>query len=415
MPAVNDLPAIPCRNCGQALSNVFLDLGVSPLCESYVSEAGLREPEVFYPLCAYVCSNCFLVQVQDFETPEHIFREYAYFSSFSQSWLEHAKSYSEAMIERFELNENSFVVEIASNDGYLLQNFVAEHIPVLGIDPARNIAEAARAKGVETLAEFFTQALGKKLAEERQADLIAANNVLAHVPNINDFVAGFAELLKPQGVATFEFPHLLTQIQERQFDTIYHEHFSYLSLFAVEPIFAKHGLRVFDIESLSTHGGSLRLFVSHQDSSHPETKAVKAVREEEEAGGLRSLDAYLTFEREVRDLKHKLLRLLLDLKAQGKTVAGYGAPGKGNTLLNYCGIYPDLLSYTVDRNPYKHHKYLPGTHIPIYPTEKLAETKPDYIMLLPWNLKDELLEQLDYARSWGAKFIVAVPEPEILD
>ena len=406
---------VSCRNCGQGLEHVFLDLGVSPLCESYVSEAGLREAETFYPLCAYVCGNCFLVQVQDFETPEHIFREYAYFSSFSQSWLEHAKTYSDMMIERFKLNENSFVVEIASNDGYLLQNFVRQDIPVLGIDPARNIAEAAREKGVDTLAEFFGQALAKGLAKERQADLIAANNVLAHVPDINDFVAGFSELLKPEGVATFEFPHLLTLIQERQFDTIYHEHFSYLSLFALEPIFARHGLRVFDIETLSTHGGSLRLFVAHDSAAHTETNKVNDLREHEKAGGLDSLDTYLGFEAEVRDLKHNLLRLLLDLKAQGKTAAGYGAPGKGNTLLNYCGIYPDLLSYTVDLNPYKHHKYLPGTHIPIYPPDKLAETRPDYIMLLPWNLKDELLKQLDYARDWGAKFIVAVPEPQILD
>lgn len=403
-----------CRNCGKPLGNVFTDLGISPLCGNFLTAKQLREMEAFYPLCAYVCSHCYLVQVQDFETPEAIFREYAYFSSYSDSWLEHARSYSHTVIDRFQLNSDSFVAEIASNDGYLLKNFVAQGIPVLGIDPARNVAVAAKQHGVPTLTEFFSNTLATELKQTRPADLMIANNVLAHVPNINDFVAGFATLLSEQGVATFEFPHLLNLIEYLQFDTIYHEHFSYLSLVALEGIFARHGLRVFDVETLPTHGGSLRLYVTHLGANHLETPRVAAVREQERQAGLHTLEGYLNFDDKVRDLKHKLMRLLLDLNAQGKTVVGYGAPGKGNTLLNYCGIHSDLLAYTVDRNPYKQGKFLPGTHIPVYSPDQLEQTCPDYIMLLPWNLKDELMQQLAYTRKWGAKLIVPIPEPHIL-
>ncbi|MEM7737415.1 MAG: class I SAM-dependent methyltransferase, partial [Deinococcota bacterium] len=318
-----------CRNCGKPLEHVFTDLGISPLCGNFLTAKQLREMEAFYPLCAYVCSHCYLVQVQDFETPEAIFREYAYFSSYSDSWLEHARNYSHAVIDRFGLNQDSFVVEIASNDGYLLKNFVAKGIPVLGIDPARNVAEAAQEQGVATLTEFFSSTLASELQQTRSANLMIANNVLAHVPNINDFVAGFATLLAEQGVATFEFPHLLNLIEYLQFDTIYHEHFSYLSLVALEGIFARHGLRVFDVETLSTHGGSLRLYVTHTQASHAETPHVEGIRTRERKAGLHTLEGYLNFDNKVRDLKHKLMRLLLDLNAQGKTVVGYGAPGKG--------------------------------------------------------------------------------------
>jgi 2-polyprenyl-3-methyl-5-hydroxy-6-metoxy-1,4-benzoquinol methylase len=403
-----------CRNCGTPLEHVFTDLGLSPLCGNFLSAKQLREMEAFYPLCTYVCSTCYLVQVQDFETPEAIFREYAYFSSYSESWLEHARNYSHAVVDRFQLNQDSFVVEIASNDGYMLKNFVAKDIPVLGIDPARNVAAAAQQHGVRTLTEFFSSALATELAQIRSADLMIANNVLAHVPNINDFVGGFAALLAEQGVATFEFPHLLNLIKHLQFDTIYHEHFSYLSLVVLESIFAKYNLRVFDIETLATHGGSLRLYVTHLAANHLETPRVESIRNQERAAGLHSLEGYLNFDDRVRNLKHKLMRLLLDLNAKDKTVVGYGAPGKGNTLLNYCGIHNDLLAYTVDRNPYKQGKFLPGTHIPVYSPDQLELTHPDYIMLLPWNLQDELMTQLAYTANWGAKVIIPIPEPHIL-
>lgn len=412
-----DTHSLKCRNCAHPLEHVFADLGVSPLCESYLTREQLLEMEAFYPLCAYVCENCLLVQVQDFEAPDAIFSEYAYFSSFSKSWLEHARRYAEAVTKRFSLGDDSFVVEVASNDGYLLKNFVEQGIPVLGIDPAQNIAKVARQKGVPTLAEFFTEALAERLAQSgKRADLIAANNVLAHVPDINDFVAGFKALLKPEGVITFEFPHLFRLIEERQFDTIYHEHFSYLSILAVERIFAQHSLRIFDIETLSTHGGSLRIFVTHEEANaHKETPRVAAVRAEEKAAGLADVGTYLTFNDTVIEVKHALLTLLLELKAQGETVVGYGAPGKGNTLLNYCGVRDDFLSYTVDRNPYKQGKFLPGTHIPIHHPDKIAQTKPDYILILPWNLRDEIVEQLAYARAWGAKFIVPIPAATVID
>ena len=414
------LPTAPpeplcCRSCGARLAHVMADLGASPLCESYRSAEQLREPETFYPLCAYVCSSCLLVQVQDFETPEHIFREYAYFSSFSSSWLEHARRFAEAMTERLSLNENSLVLEVASNDGYLLRHFAARRVPVLGVDPARNVAEAARRAGVPTLTEFFGRALAERLAAEgRAADLIVANNVLAHVPDINDFVAGFPLLLAPEGIISFEFPHLLELLAGRQFDTIYHEHFSYLSLLALTPVFARARLRVFALERLSTHGGSLRLFVSHAGSSRPQEPSVEALLEAERRAGLAELATYTRFGAEVVALKHDLLRLLLRLKAEGRTVVGYGAPGKGNTLLNYCGVGRDLLAYTVDRNPYKQGKFLPGTRIPIYAPERIEETRPDFVLLLPWNLETEITAQLAHIRDWGGRFIVPIPTPRIL-
>ena len=411
----SSVSALACRNCGAELRHVVTDLGVSPLCESYLSAAQLRQAETFYPLCAYVCEACWLVQVQDFAPPEAIFSEYAYFSSFSDSWVEHARSYAERVVERFNLRrDDAFIVEIASNDGYLLKHFVARGVAVLGVDPAQNIAEVANRAGVPTLSAFFGAELAERLAAEgKSADLMAANNVLAHVPDINDFVLGFKRLLKPEGVITFEFPHLLRLLRERQFDTIYHEHFSYLSVLAVEAILTRHGLKLFDVETLSTHGGSLRIYAAHADSGHAETANVAAVRAQEKDAGLDRLATYLSFDEEVQHVKHSLLRLLLELKRQGKTVAGYGAPGKGNTLLNYCGVRSDLLSYTVDRNPYKQGKFLPGTHIPIFAPDMLAETKPDYILMLPWNLKDEIAAQLDYTRAWGARFIVPIPQARV--
>ena len=405
-----------CRHCQKPLEHVFADLGVSPLCESFLTHDQLFKQEMFYPLCAYVCDACLLVQVQDFESPEAIFREYAYFSSFSSSWLAHARSYVHKMIERFDINQNSFVVEVASNDGYLLTNFVEKNIPVLGIEPARNIAKTANEKGVPTLSEFFGVSLATQLASEgKHADLITANNVLAHVPDINDFVGGFKILLKPNGVATFEIPHLLQLIQQRQFDTIYHEHFSYLSLIAAERIFKSQGLKVFDVEELSSHGGSLRYYVTHEDNNaQTESERLQVVRDKECQAKLNTLAGYSNFQTTVNNVKHELLALLITLKQQNKSIVGYGAPGKGNTLLNYCGIREDLITYTVDRNPYKHGRYLPGTHIPIYHPDKIAETKPDYIVILPWNLKKEIMEQLEFVREWGAQFVVPIPEPRVL-
>lgn len=403
-----------CRLCSAPLQRTFLDLGAQPLCESYLDEAGLHAPEVFYPLRTYVCERCLLVQAEDFATPDQIFREYAYFSSYSRSWLEHARRFSEHATERLGLGPGSFVLEIASNDGYLLRNFVDRGIPVLGVDPARNVAEVAVANGVPTLAEFFGTDLAMSLASTgRKADLIVANNVLAHVPDLHDFVGGIASILAPHGRASLEFPHLLRLIAERQFDTIYHEHFSYLTLAVTDALFAQHGLQVVDVDTLPTHGGSLRLWVAHLGEVEP-TAAVGMVLASEKAAQLDRLEGYVGFEEEVRTLKRRLLRLLFDLHEQGQRVAGYGAPGKGNTLLNYCGIREDLLPYTVDRNPYKQGKYLPGTRIPVYPLERLEADRPDVIVILPWNLKHEIITQLEPARSRGARFLVPIPEPMLL-
>jgi 2-polyprenyl-3-methyl-5-hydroxy-6-metoxy-1,4-benzoquinol methylase len=405
-----------CRFCGAPLSNTFVDLGMSPLCESYLSAEQLNQMEPFYPLHVYVCENCYLVQLEQYVSPENIFTEYAYFSSYADSWLRHVKAYTDMMVDRFHLNESSYVVEVASNDGYLLQYFVEKGIPVLGIEPARNVAKVAIEKGVPTLIEFFGQECAHRLvAEGKQADLIAGNNVLAQVPDVNDFVAGLKILLKPQGIITIEFPHLMCLVAENQFDTIYHEHFSYFSFITAEKIFAAHGLILFDVEELPTHGGSLRIFARHVDDlSKPVTERAKALEQREKQAGIMEMTYYSAFDEQVKETKRKLLEFLIQAKRDGKRIAGYGAPGKGNTLLNYCGIRTDFLDYTVDRNPYKQGKFLPGTHIPIYPPERISETKPDYVMILPWNFKDEILKQMEFIRDWGGKFIVPIPEVKIV-
>jgi SAM-dependent methyltransferase len=405
-----------CRFCGSNLKHTFVDLGMSPLCESYLSMDQLNQMEPFYPLYVYVCDTCYLVQLEEYVTPEHIFTEYAYFSSYATSWLEHVKNYTHQMIDRFNLGKNSFVVEVASNDGYLLQYFVEKGIPVLGIEPALNVAKAAEAIGVPTLTEFFGVACATKLAAEgKQADLIAGNNVLAQVPDLNDFVGGLKILLKPQGVITIEFPHLMRLMEENQFDTIYHEHFSYFSLITAEKIFAGHGMTLFDVEELPTHGGSLRIYGRHaDDTSKPITDRLIALREREIAAGFTDMSCYTNFAEQVKETKRKLLAFLIQAKQEGKTVVGYGAPGKGNTLLNYCGIRTDFLDFTVDRNPYKQGKFLPGTHIPIFHPDRIAEVQPDYVFILPWNFKDEIMKQMAFIREWGGQFVVPIPEVQVI-
>jgi len=390
----------------------FVDLGMSPLCESYLSADQLNQMEPFYPLHVYICEQCFLVQLPEYVSPEKIFSDYAYFSSYSDTWLQHARTYTAMAIERFHLHGKSHVVEIASNDGYLLQYFVARGIPVLGVEPAANVAEVAIKKGVPTVVKFFGEKTACELAAAgMQADLLLGNNVLAHVPNINDFVKGMQILLKPQGVITMEFPHLLRLTEGNQFDTIYHEHFSYLSLLTVTNIFEAHGLSLFDVEELPTHGGSLRVYARHsEDTSKPVTRRVVALRATEEAAGLTRIDHYFSFAEQVKETKRKLLDFLISAKRHGKSIAGYGAPGKGNTLLNYCGVRTDFLDYVVDRNPYKQGKFLPGTHIPIFHPDTIRQTKPDYLLILPWNLRDEIMHQISYIRDWGGHFLVPIPE-----
>lgn len=389
---------------------------MSPLCESFLKAEQLDAMEPFYPLHVWVCRKCFLVQLSEYVRPEEIFSEYAYFSSYSQAWLKHAQDYVAMISERLGLGPKSSVVELASNDGYLLQYFVQRGIPCLGIEPAANVAAAARERGVPTQVAFFHEQTARELREAgNHADLVLGNNVLAQVPDLNSFIAGLPIILKDQGTVTFEFPHLMRLLDENQFDTIYHEHFSYFSLISIELIFAKHGLTVFDVEELWTHGGSLRIFARHTaDKTRPETDRLKALRARELAAGYDRIETYTQFDAKVRDTKHKLLELLIQAKRAGKRIVGYGAPGKGNTLLNYCGIRTDFIDFTVDRNPYKHGRFLPGTHIPIFAPAKLDEVKPDYIFILPWNLKDEIMAQLSHARSWGAKFIVPIPEATLL-
>jgi hypothetical protein len=406
-----------CRFCGTPLEHTFVDLGMSPLCESYLPADQLNQMEPFYPLHVYVCANCFLVQLEAYVSPEHIFTDYAYFSSYSDSWLAHAKRYTDLMVERFGIGANSFVVELASNDGYLLQYFVEKKVPVLGIEPAANVAEVAVKKGVPSLVKFFGRETARELAASgKQADLLLGNNVLAQVPDLNDFVAGMKILLKPTGVVTMEFPHLQRLMEENQFDTIYHEHFSYFSFVTAEKIFAAHGITLFDVEELPTHGGSLRIYGRHaEDSSKPVTARANALREREIHAGYLRLETYARFAEQVRETKRKLLEFLIHAKRDGKHIAGYGAPGKGNTLLNYCAIRSDFLDYTVDRNPYKHGRFLPGTHVPIFPPERIRETKPDFLLILPWNLKDEIIKQNAFIREWGGKFVVPIPEVHVHD
>lgn len=405
-----------CMCCGAELSRTFVDLGMSPLCESYVPYEKLNHMEPFYPLHVYVCENCFLVQLEEFVSPEEIFTEYAYFSSYADSWVEHMRRYADMITGRLGLGSNSLVVEVASNDGYLLQHFVNKAIPVLGIEPAANVAKIAIEKNIPTLVKFFGENTARELvAEGKQADLICGANVLAQVPKLNDFVKGLEILLKPGGVVTIEFPHLMRLMAENQFDTIYHEHFSYFSLVAADRVFAAQGLTIFDVEQIPTHGGSLRIYACRtSDATKPVTESVKALRKEEVDAGFVKIESYARFTEQVKETKRKLLEFLIDAKRAGKKIAGYGAPGKGNTLLNYCGIGTDFIDFTVDRNIYKQGKFLPGTHIPIYAPEKILEVKPDFVLILPWNFKDEIVEQMAYIREWGAKFVVPIPEVRVL-
>jgi SAM-dependent methyltransferase len=401
-----------CRFCGASLRHNFVDLGMSPLCESYISAEQANQMEPFYPLHVYVCQECFLVQLEQYVSAAEIFTEYAYFSSYADSWLQHARSYTYQMSQRFGLDASSFVVEVASNDGYLLQYFVEQAIPCLGIEPAANVAKVAVEKGVPTLVEFFGRDLAHRLVDQgKSADLIAGNNVLAQVPDLNDFVGGLKILLKPQGVITIEFPHLMRLMEENQFDTIYHEHFSYFSFIAAEKIFAAHGLALFDVEELPTHGGSLRIYARHvENDALPITERAQELHRREMQAGLTNLITYSRFEEQVKETKRKLLEFLIQARREGKQVVGYGAPGKGNTLLNYCGIRTDFLDYTVDRNPYKQGKFLPGTHIPIFSPERIFETRPDYVLILPWNFKDEIIRQMAGIGEWGGRFVVPIPE-----
>jgi 2-polyprenyl-3-methyl-5-hydroxy-6-metoxy-1,4-benzoquinol methylase len=373
--------------------------------------------EPFFPLHAYVCENCFLVQLGEFQSPASIFTDYAYFSSFSDSWLKHARDYTNLMVERFKINSSHQVMEIASNDGYLLQYFKEKDIPVLGIEPAENVAKVAEEKGIPSLTKFFGKQTASELVSEgRQPDLLLGNNVLAHVPDIHDFVGGMKIVLKPQGVITMEFPHLLRLIESNQFDTIYHEHFSYLSFITVDKIFEKHGLTLFDVEELPTHGGSLRIYAKHSDdNSKPLSNRTRELREREIAFGLNSMKTYTAFSEKVKETKRKLLSFLIKAKEDGKTIVGYGAPAKGNTLLNYCGIGTDFIDYTVDRSPHKQDHVLPGTRIPILHPDKIRETKPDYLLILPWNIKDEIMDQMAHIREWGGKFVVPIPSVKILE
>ncbi len=411
------IPNRGCLFCGTALRHTFVDLGMSPLCESYVPKEKLNHMEPFYPLHVYVCDKCFLVQLEEYVSPEEIFTEYAYFSSYAESWVEHMRSYADLIVDRLGLGQGSLVVEVASNDGYLLQHFVRKGIPVLGIEPAANVARVAVEKGIPTLVKFFGEQTARELAAAgKQADLICGANVLAQVPKPNDFVKGLQILLKPGGVVTIEFPHLMRLIAESQFDTIYHEHFSYFSFVSAEKIFAAQGLTLFDVEELPTHGGSLRVYARHAgDTTKPITKRAVELRQREIDGGLLRIETYAHFGEQVKVTKRKLLAFLIEAKSAGKTIVGYGAPGKGNTLLNYCGIRTDFIDFTVDRSAYKQGKFLPGTHIPIHDPERIRQSRPDYVLILPWNFKDEIIQQMAYIREWGGRFVVPIPEVRVLD
>jgi len=406
-----------CRFCGSPLETTVVDLGVSPLANAYLRPEQLRQAETFYPLHVFVCDDCLLVQLEEFESPQAMFSDYAYFSSYSDTFLAHAKAYCEQMSQRFGLDRGSQVVEIASNDGYLLRNFVAAGVPVLGVEPAANVAQAAIDQGVPTLVEFFGEGLARELrAQGKAADLLLANNVLAHVPALNDFVRGTQLLLAPQGVMTVEFPHLMRLLDLNEFDTIYHEHFSYFSLLVAERIFATHGIVVFDVEELDIHGGSLRLYGRHrEDTSKPVTPRVEALRAREIERGLDRVETYLPFAEQVARTKRELLTFLIEKKSQGKQLVAYGAPAKGNTLLNYCGVGPDLLDYTVDRSPHKQGCYLPGSRIPIHGPERLRETQPDYVLILAWNLKQEIVESMRFVREWGGRFVVPIPRVALVE
>lgn len=401
-----------CRFCKTALDDVFIDLFNSPASNSFLTRAQLNEPETYFPLKVFTCPSCFLVQLDEYQSSaEHFSNDYVYFSSYSTSWLAHAKRYTEAMTARFGLNQQSQVMEIASNDGYLLQYFLEQHIPVLGIEPTKNTAAVAVSKGIETMTEFFGVSFAEKLADTgRKADLLLGNNVLAHVPDINDFVGGMKILLKPEGVITMEFPHLYQLVANNQFDTVYHEHFSYLSFYTVQQVFAKAGLTLFDVEELSTHGGSLRIYGKHtENSTHALSPRVEAMLQKEASAGMKTMAYYQSFQQAAEKIKLDLLAFLVEQKKAGKKVAAYGAAAKGNTLLNFCGVKADLIEYVVDANPHKQDKFLPASHIPVVNEQYLKEHKPDYVIILPWNLKEEITHQLSYIRNWNAEFVVAIP------
>ena len=404
-----------CRFCDKQLKYTFADLGVSPLANSYLTTEQTNQMEPFFPLRAYVCERCFLVQLPVFQSSEEIFSEYAYFSSYSDSWLQHAKKYSESMIERFGFGIKSQIIEIASNDGYLLRNFLEKGFSVLGIEPAKNVAEAAIDIGIPTVVKFFGVQTAKELVlDGKYADLLIGNNVLAHVPDVNDLIKGMKIILKPQGIITMEFPHLMRLIDENQFDTIYHEHFSYFSFTTVRQIFMHHDFKIFDVEELPTHGGSLRIYACHsEDHSKETTKRVDNLLEREEVAGFKDLKIYLDFDEKVKTIKRSILSFVNKAKNEGNSIVGYGAPAKGNTLLNYCGIRKDYIDYTVDRSPHKQGYFLPGTHIPIYHPDKIKETQPDYIVILPWNLKDEIMKQMAHIREWNGRFVTLIPEVSI--
>jgi SAM-dependent methyltransferase len=405
-----------CRLCGAALKYSFVDLGMSPLCESFLAADQLDSMERFYPLRTQVCEHCFLVQLSEYVSPESIFSEYAYFSSYSTSWVAHAKVYCQMIKDRLDLNQSSLVVELASNDGYLLTHFLPLGIPVLGVEPAANVAKVAVDQGIPTRIGFFSARLAETLViEGRGADLIVGNNVLAQVPDLNDFTEGMRRLLKPEGVITLEVPHLQRLIEGNQFDTIYHEHFSYFSFISLEKLAARHDLKLIDVEELSTHGGSLRVYLAHKGSNRRATKAVTDMRVREQDLGFRDLATYASFGDRVSLTKRKLLTFLIQAKDQGKKICGYGAPGKGNTLLNYCGVGRDFLDFTVDRNPYKHGRFTPGMHIPIYDLGAIDVARPDFVLILPWNLREEIVRQMQHVAEWGGKFVVPIPELEVIE
>jgi SAM-dependent methyltransferase len=409
-------PVPTCRFCSAPLEHVFVDLGMSPIANSYLTPDQLNRMEPFYPLRCLVCSECFLVQLEEFESPEQIFSDdYAYFSSYSSSWVEHARRYVEMAVERFGLGTGDRVVEIASNDGYLLQFFVERGVPSLGIEPAANTAQAARERGVETLVRFFGTETAREVAAVQRADLIVGNNVLAHVPDLNDFVAGIWELLAPGGTVTMEFPHLLQLLENREWDTIYHEHFSYFSWLTVRRVFGAHGLRLYDVEEIPTHGGSLRVYGCHAEDERPDSAAVADLAQREREAGLDRLETYLSFDQRVREHKWAIVEFLMDERRAGHRIAAYGAPAKGNTLLNYCGVRTDLIEFTADRNPVKQGRFLPGTHIPIHAPERIRAVRPDLVLILPWNIRDEIAEQLAFVREWGGRLAVPAPAVGVLE
>lgn len=401
-----------CRFCKTELNDVFVDLVNSPASNSYLTKEQLYEPEVFYPLKIYVCQKCKLVQIDEYKKSDDIFdKDYAYFSSYSTSWLSHAKNYVEMITKRLSLDNNSQITEIASNDGYLLQYFKEKNIPCIGIEPTKSTADVAREKGIEVIEEFFGSSLAQTLAK---SDLILGNNVLAHVPDINDFVKGLKIALKEKGSITMEFPHLLKLIEENQFDTIYHEHFSYLSFYTVKQIFEAQGLKLYDVEKLPTHGGSLRIYATHKENDIVEAVNVNNLLKEEKSFGLLDMEIYQGFQEKANNVKYDLLAFLLQAKKENKKVVAYGAAAKGNTLLNYAGVKNDLIEFVVDKSPHKQGKYLPASHIPVVSEEKISETKPEYVLILPWNIKEEVIEQLEYIKEWNGKFVVAIPELKVI-